>query len=73
MNRKSKKYSQKPLRFCTNILRVVVSVWVCVCECVCVCVSMCVSVYECVWVCVYGLSYLPTTPLGQDMTQVQFF
>ena len=29
------------------------------CVCVCVCVCMCVS-------------YLPTPPLGQDMTQGQF-
>ena len=31
---------------------------------------MCVCVCVCVYVCVY--IYLPTPPLGQDMTQGQF-
>ena len=43
---------------------------VCMYVFVCVCAYVCVRVYVCVCVWWY---YLPTPPLGQDMTQGQFF
>ena len=60
----------------------------CVCVCVCVCVNsetkpvythththIYIYIYLLMATVIYSqiiISYLPTTPLGQDMTQVQF-
>ena len=46
-------------------------IYVCVCVCICVCVCVCTYIYVCVCMYIY-ISYLPTPPLGQDMTQGQF-
>ena len=47
------------------------------CVCVCVCNSIALSVNGASWLqifhpCTYSIMYLPTLPLGQDVTQGQF-